>query len=428
MFRQGAVATAHGQDRGLLHLAGLMELSAAPSQRQRSRAKTVTLLGVTQIFAWGSSYYLPAVLGVAISSNTGWPLSLVVGGLSLGLVVGGLVSPMVGSRIGDGHGRTVLAASAICIGLGLLLLAVAPSLPIYLSAWIIIGVGMGAGLYDAAFSVLGTLYGLEARRTITALTLFGGLASTVCWPLSAFLLEHLGWRGTCLVYACIQLGVSLPAYILLLPSPPPIAVDREPVATAKPRLIESNHLAAFLILGASISLAALISTTLSVHLLVVLQADGMTLAGAVALGAIIGPCQVTARFIEMIFGARYHAIWTKLAATSLVTSGVFLLWSGAPFLALGLMLYGCGIGLESIARGALPLALFGANGYGARMGRLALPSLVAQAIAPFLGAWLLTIGGGDLTLTVLVMLAAINVGLVLILRGAAVTRSGGATA
>jgi MFS family permease len=354
MRRQGT--DARRQDRGLLRLAGVMGLSAAPIRTQRSRAKTITLLGVTQIFAWGSSYYLPAVLGVAISSDTGWPLSLVVGGLSLGLVVGGLVSPMVGSRIGDGHGRLVLAASAICIGLGLLLLSVAPSLPIYLSAWIIIGVGMGAGLYDAAFSVLGTLYGLEARRTITALTLFGGLASTVCWPLSAFLLEQFGWRGTCVVYACIQLGLSLPAYIFLLPSPPPIAANRERVTNPKIRLIEPNQLLAFLILGASISLAALISTTLSVHLLVVLQADGMTLASAVALGAVVGPCQVVARFVEMIFGARYHAICTKLAATSLVTTGVFFLWSGAPFLALGLMLYGCGIGLESIARGALPLA------------------------------------------------------------------------
>jgi MFS family permease len=400
-----------------------MEASVAQSLSQRSRAATVTLLGVTQIFAWGSSYYLPAVLGVAISRDTGWPLSVVVGGLSLGLVVGGLISPMVGSRIGDGHGRPVLAASAICLGLGLLLLSVASSLPIYLSAWIVIGAGMGAGLYDAAFSVLGTLYGLQTRRTIVALTLFGGLASTVCWPLSAFLLEHLGWRGTCLVYACIQLGLSLPAYLILLPSPPPKTSDRERAATAKPRLVESGQLFAFLVLAASISLAALISTTLSVHLLVVLQADGMSLPSAVALGAIVGPCQVTARFIEMIFGARYHAIWTKLAATSLVTAGVVLLSTGAPFLAIGLMLYGCGIGLESIARGALPLALFGADGYGARMGRLALPSLVAQAIAPFLGAWLLTIGGAGLALTVLFTLAAINVGLVLVLRATAATRS-----
>jgi MFS family permease len=400
----------------LLRRACVTELPAGTFPGLRSRGATVTLLGVTQILAWGSSYYLPAVLAGAIASDTGWPLTLVVGGLSLGLVVAGLVSPAVGSRIGRGHGRIVLAASSLFLAAGLFCLGLANSAPVYLAGWIIIGIGMGAGLYDAAFAVLGTLYGLEARRTITALTLFGGLASTVCWPLSAFLLQHYGWRGTCLVYAGIHLGFALPAYFFLLPSPR--TTNSGGAGRAKPgiRLIEAKDFSAFLILGIGISLAALISTTLSVHLLVVLQADGMTLAGAVALGAMVGPCQVAARLIEMLFGRHYHPIWTKLAATSLVTAGMILLLSGSPFLAIGLMLYGCGIGLESIARGALPLALFGAQGYGARMGRLALPSLAAQAVAPFLGALLLQEGGPQLTLIVLSALAAGNVCLVIILR------------
>ena len=391
-------------------------MPVASDRGLRSRSATVTLLGITQILAWGSSYYLLAVLAGAISRDTGWPLGFVVGGLSLGLVVGGLVSPAIGKRIGDGYGRFVLAISSVCLGLGLFLLGLAPSMPIYLLAWTIIGVGMGAGLYDAAFSVLGTLYGLQARRTITALTLFGGLASTVCWPLSAFLLEHAGWRGTCFVYAGIQFGLSLPVYIFLLPSPPEVGRAQASVTPRDEPPIRAEQQFDFLLLAASISLAALISTTLSVHLLQVLQADGLTLAGAVALGALVGPCQVTARLVEMIFGSRYHPIWTKLAATSLVTIGVFLLWNGSPFLALGLMFYGFGIGLESIARGALPLTLYGADGYGARMGRIALPSLVAQAIAPFLGAWLLQVGGAHLTFVVLFSFAAANVSLVLLLR------------
>lgn len=394
-----------------------MTEDAAPEPSPtRSRGAVVTLLGLTQILAWGCSYYLPAVLAGSIASETGWPLWFVVGGLSLGLVVAGLVSPAVGARIGRGQGRMVLAASSVFLAAGLILLGVSSSIPIYLLAWTLIGAGMGAGLYDAAFAVLGTLYGLQARRTITALTLFGGLASTVCWPLSAFLLDYVGWRGTCFVYASIQFGLSLPAYIILLPSPR--AVERIPAGIThqtKP-LIGAHQQLDFLLLAASVSLAALISTTLSVHLLEVLQAGGLSLSGAVALGALVGPSQVTARLVEMIFGSRYHPIWTKLAATSLVTIGMFLLWNGPPLLALGLMLYGCGIGLESIARGALPLILFGADGYGARMGRIALPSLVAQAVAPFLGAFLLQIGGAQLTFVVLFSLAAANVSLVLLLR------------
>jgi MFS family permease len=299
-------------------------------------------------------------------------------------------------------------------------------LTVYLAGWMIMGFGMGVGLYDAAFAVLGTLFGLQARRAITALTLFGGFASTVCWPLSAFLLEHFGWRGACFVYAAIQLGFSLPTYWFLLPSPAGAApIDASQVGQkADARLVEPRQLPSFLLLGATISLAALISTALSVHLLTLLQSKGMSLTVAVALGAMVGPAQVTARVVEMLFGRHYHPIWTKLAATSLVTAGILLLWSGSsPWLALGLLLYGCGIGIESIARGALPLALFGAPGYGARMGRLALPSLVAMAVAPYLGALLLQAGGADLTLGVLWALAGLNVGLVLILRSLMAGRS-----
>jgi MFS family permease len=170
----------------------------------RSRGTIIAALGMTQIMAWGSSYYLPAVIAPAVVADTGWPLAWVVGGLSLGLFVGGLISPRVGSSIERHGGRNVLAFSAACIGIGQIGLAFAPSLAVYIVAWLVIGLGMGAGLYDAAFATLGRLYGHGARSAITTLTLFGGFASTVCWPLSAFLMGEIGWRGACLVYAAVQ--------------------------------------------------------------------------------------------------------------------------------------------------------------------------------------------------------------------------------
>ena len=146
----------------------------------------ISALGIGQIFAWGSSYYLPAVLAKPIADSTGWSLTWVVGGLSLGLAVAGLVSPWVGRRIERRGGRRVLAGSSVMLAAGLLMLALAQSLPVYFLGWLIVGLGMGAGLYDPAFATLGRLYGKAARSAITGLTLFGGFASTVCWPLSAF--------------------------------------------------------------------------------------------------------------------------------------------------------------------------------------------------------------------------------------------------
>src|SRR5260221_3762745 len=151
----------------------------------------VPVLGVTQILAWGSSYYLPAVLAAPIMRDTGWPLPWVVGGLSLGLFIAGVISPLIGRRIHHLGGRPVLATSAGLLASGLIGLALAPNLPSFFLAWCLIGLGMSAGLYDAAFSTLGQLYGRRARHHIGTLTLFGGFASTLCWPLSAFLLAHL---------------------------------------------------------------------------------------------------------------------------------------------------------------------------------------------------------------------------------------------
>ena len=377
-----------------------------------SRAVVVSALGVTQILAWGSTYYLPAVLAGPIASDTGWPLSWIVGALSLGLLVAALVSPRVGGAIEREGGRRVLAASAIMIGLGQIGLAVAPSLPAFIGGWLVIGVGMGAGLYDAAFATLGRLYGGDARRAITSLTLFGGFASTACWPLSAYLATAIGWRWTCATYAAIQFGLALPVYLLALPRASPArdgelasaGAARGP-APAEPR---SGML---MLLVTTLTLSAMLSAALSVHLLPILQARGASLAAAVSLGAVIGPCQVGARAIEMAIARHRHPIWTKLASVSGMAIGIAALWAKFAPAGAALLFYGAGIGLESIARGTLPLALFGPIGYARLMGRLARPSLIAQAAAPWAGALVLSRYGADATLAVLAAVALLNVAL-----------------
>lgn len=379
------------------------------------RHVVIGALGVTQILAWGSSYYLMAVLAAPIAADTGWSLTWIVGALSAGLLVAGLVSPFVGRRIGQVGGRGVLAVSAILLAIGLGLLRIAPNLPVFVFAWLVIGVGMGAGLYDPAFATLGRLYGKAARPAITTLTLWGGFASTVCWPLSAYLVEHVGWRGACLFYAAVQIFVSLPLIVALVPTPPelpPVAEGADVVADGSLSQVERR---AFLVLAAVVTLAGITTSIVSVHLLTLLREGGLGLNQAVSLGMVIGPAQVGARVLEMAGGGRHHPLWTLAAAMAMIASGLLLLWAGFAIVAVALVLYGAGNGVFSIARGTLPLALFGQRHYGAIVGRLARPSLFAQAVAPSAGAVVIAHHGASSTLALLAGLAVANVALVLAL-------------
>ncbi len=374
------------------------------------RWPVITSLGVTQILAWGSSYYLPAVLVEPISAGTGWSPSWVVGGLSLGLLTAAAASPLVGRVIARRGGRPVLVASALLLAAGQCGLGLAPTLPDFVAAWVVVGLGMAAGLYDPAFATLGRLYGAGGRSAITTLTLFGGFASTISWPLSAFLAAALGWRGACLSYAAIQVAVSLPIYMLGVPREPPLArALTAPVLPEGPSVVGHGSAGTrLLLLTSTVTLASIVSTFFSVHLLVVLQDKGLSLSAAVALGALVGPSQVGARALELAVGNQHHPIWTKLAATTLVTIGVTALWTGGPWLTPALVLYGAGIGLESIARGTLPLSMVGPDRYPVVMGRIAGPSLVAQAVAPLAGSFLLRTIGTDQAVLVLAGAAGLN--------------------
>jgi predicted MFS family arabinose efflux permease len=385
-----------------------LALKKASVTARPSAKLIVPALGITQILAWGSSYYLPAVLAQPIAADTGWPLIWVVSGLSLGLLVAGLAAPLVGRLIHRHGGRPVLATSAVLLAVGLLGIAFAPNLVVFLVAWMVVGLGMSTGLYDAAFSTLGRIYGQAARQHMTTLTLFGGFASTACWPLSAYFVSELGWRGACTAYAAIHVGLTLWVYVLALPKQP-LALEELKSAVAKSPDEPSRYRSVFVVMATTITLSAVISTVISVHLLTVLQTRDITLAAAVALGALVGPSQVGARFIEMLIARYHHAIWTKVASALFIALGLCLLWSHVPVVTLALVLYGAGIGLESIARATVPLSIFGARNYASIMGKLARPSLIAQAAAPSIGVLLIQAFSVDTALAVVAVAAVINV-------------------
>jgi len=390
----------------------LPEAIAATSPVSAPSWLVVNALGLAQIFAWGSSYYLPAVLAQPISRDMNWPFAWVVGGLSLGLLAGSLASPHVGAAIERHGGRLVLAFSAVAIGTGQVGLAIAPNLSVYAFAWLVMGVGMAAGLYDANFAVLGCLYGLNARSAITTVTLYGGFASTVCWPLSAFLVSEIGWRGACLTYATIQIGVALPLYLSVLPrSGSPSRAHLHEGAAAEMQRTRKPSLALLILLAATLTLSAALSSLMSTHLLTLLQASGFALSAAVGLGALAGPSMVAARVIEMAIARHHHPIWTQFGSASFVAIGLAGLWAKLPLIPAALVSYGAGLGLESIAVGTLPLSLFGASGYATLIGRLATSSWLAQAAAPWIGALLLERRGAHATLAVVSGVALVNVAL-----------------
>ncbi|WP_375410285.1 MFS transporter [uncultured Methylobacterium sp.] len=378
---------------------------------QERRWPVISALGVVQILSWGSSFYLLGVLAAPIAQETGWPLSWIVGGLSAGLLVAGLVSPRVGRTIAQHGGRPVLAFSALVMALGLGVLASAPNLPVFLAAWLLIGLGMGTGLYDPAFATLGRLYGAQARSAIATLTLWGGFASTASWPFSALLVDKVGWRGTCLAYAALQITVSLPLILRLIP-----AFRAEAPIDLTPKIgrpvLSPRERRAFFAMAAILVLGGTVMTMISVHLLTLLQARAVPLASAVAFGALIGPSQVAARVIEMTGRGRHHPLWTLTAAMALVALGVGLLALDLPVVGLALVLYGAGNGIYSIARGTVPLSLFGPERYAPLLGLLARPGLMAQAAAPLLGAFVLTHGGAEALFALLATLALANVALV----------------
>lgn len=379
------------------------------------RRIVVTALGITQILAWGSTFYLLAVLAPYIARDTGWGYDWVIAGASVGLLVAGIVSPRVGRFISSHGGKPVLAAGAVLLAVGLAGLGLAPNLPVYLAAWAIVGAGMGAGLYDAAFSTLGSIYGSNARSPITFVTLFGGFASTVCWPLSAYLVEALGWRNACLVYAAIQIAVSLPIYLLALPSGTRAESLPGKPASSATKLQPGEH-GVFAILAAVVTIGAAVLSIVGTHLLPLLQARGLDLALAVGLGTLIGPAQVGARVVEMLAGRHYHPAWTMIASTSLVAVAAVMLFTSIPILALAIVLYGAGNGIGTVARGAVPLAVFGPERYPVLMGRLALPILIAMAVSPYVGGLAFQKGGANWTLGLLAALALTNVVLACALR------------
>ena len=345
----------------------------------------IAALGVAQVISWGTLFYTIAVLGAPMRAELGVGDMLLFGAFSAGLFVSGATSPLVGRLIDAGRSREVLAAGSIAGALALSVLALAQGPVSVCAGWILAGVAMALCLYDPAFATLHHISGAHYRRAVTALTLFGGFASTVFWPASQWLSEAAGWRATFAVYAVLHIVVCLPLHLAAIPrdarhvepDPPPEAPDEAGVTAAVKRT--------FVWLAIALAGAAFIASAVSAHLIGLMTTAGISAADAVLIGALIGPMQVAGRVVEFSHGRLLRARTVGTLAFILLALACALLTQlhGLAAAAVGFaVLYGVSNGVMTIVRGTVPAELFGRREFGTLLGRLARPQLIARAVAP----------------------------------------------
>ena len=352
----------------------------------------VCALGIAQITTWGTSYYCLGVLAGPIAADTGWSLSLVYFGFTVSLLAMGLVSAWAG-RVIDRHGaRGVMSAGIVLVSVSLYALAQVRSEAGYLAAWAAIGVGMRFCLYDAAFVALVQIVPARGRQAISYLTLFGAFASSVFWVLGHYFNEAYGWRRTLELFALINAGVCLPLILAGLARRDARAAGSEAATAAArdgPPLQGRARRIAIGLFAAIMSLNGFVFGVVTVQLVPLLEAAGLTAAAAVWIASLKGFAQFGGRVVEISFGSKLRAITVaRLAIGALPLSFLLLLFAGANvqvILAFTLLM-GASQGVITIVRGALPLALFGASGYGTVLGFIATPILVVNAVSPSLFA------------------------------------------
>jgi predicted MFS family arabinose efflux permease len=340
-------------------------------------------LGVAQIVSWGTLFYTIAVLGAAMRADTGVGELWLFGSFTAGLFVSGIASPALGREIDARGGRRVLVGGSVLAAIACAVLAGAQGPLTVLAGWILAGVAMAACLYDPAFATLHQIAGRSYRRAVTALTLFGGFASTVFWPLSQYLLDTVGWRTTFAVYAVLHVVLCLPIHLASVPG--------HSMAASHPAAPDGATHAAhvgptFVWLAVALSLAAFIASAMAAHLIGLLTATGLSARDAVLVGSLFGPMQVAGRIMEFAFNRHVRALVVGSVAFALlaIALAVFTQVHGVWIVALAFsILWGLANGIVTIVRGTVPAELFGHRDYGALLGRLAMPQFVMRAIAPF---------------------------------------------
>lgn len=347
--------------------------------------KIVYLFAFTLNVAYGTLYYAFAILGPEIQRETGWRTEIVFGAFSWSLLVAGLVATPAGVLIDRFGGRWVMGTGSLLAGIGLIGIGIGHSVGFYFASWTVVGLGMAAGLYEAAFATINREFQTDSRKGISVLTLFAGFASTIFWPLTLQLNNAFGWRTTWIIYGAIHLALCAPLHAMLRAGARHVRIADSVQAVRDFTLKEALRDAAFWKLAFAFATNMFIFSALSVHLIPLLQRLGHSTGAAVMVAALIGPMQVAGRLGEMAVARRVQPQTIgKLTFAMLPAALLAVLFFGQHQTAAAVfcMLYGMSNGILTIVRGTVPQALFGRENYGAIAGALAGPTLIAKAAGP----------------------------------------------
>ncbi|WP_155773368.1 MFS transporter [Rhizobium leguminosarum] len=408
------------------------------SSRFRS-AQTVTVLAVTQLIGWGTTFDMLGVMGRVVAPDLGLANEVVFAGLTIMMVVSAIVGPATGRWLGRYGAARVLSAASLTFALGLLLLAAANGIVLYASAWIIIGIGGAFGLSAPAYTAVVEREGANGKRVIAILMLFTGLSSAIFWPILSLLNEAVGWRLTFLVCAALQFFVCLPLHLFALPKPIATHVDGGTAEIAPVPLSKAKQRKAFLLIAAATTISTFVTFGISPSLLEIFRQSGASPAFALQLGAARGILGISARFLDMLLGRRGNPMLSAAMGISLMMMSFVIMLVASPstpllvtfvlFYGFGtfVLFYGFGTGVMTVARALLPLALFSPREFGLQSARLSLPQNLANAIAPVIFTAILDRAGTGPALAACAVLAALSLIFVLMLmalvRGARASES-----
>ncbi|MCG6857166.1 MAG: MFS transporter [Salaquimonas sp.] len=377
-------------------------------------------LAITMTVGYGSMFYSFSILADQFVTAFGWSRSFVFAVFSVGLLASGLVAPAVGNLLDRVGARRPMTIGSLLAGLALISVGLTQGRVSFTAASLLVTLVSALVFYEAAFVAMTQVAGERARLGITQITLVAGFAQTIFWPLVVFLLKYLDWREVYFVLGAMQFAICAPIHWLVLPRGVPVhaAADVGAAADQGTRLRGPVPPGTMVLLGICFCGGAVAITATQLHLPEILNGLGYSISAAAAIGALVGPFQVSARVVEMGFGARRTPMTTGLASTGLLTAGLaFLLFAGlsAKAAIAFAVCYGAGQGLTYIVRGAVPLFLFGPVGYGRITGKLNSLRLILSATAPFGFAWIAETWGQRAAIALLVASAAISLGALFIL-------------
>lgn len=380
----------------------------------------ITALGIAQIINWGVLYYTLALIGPKIIAETGWSEGFVYSGFAMATLLMGACGPLSGRLVDRHGGLPVMLGGTLVSALGLIILGSSHNAYVYSLAWAVMGLGMSACLYDSSFASLTQLAGSSTRRAISGLTLVAGFSSTFTWPITSALLTWTDWRGVTFIDALAMICISGPmiAYALRKPYPLNTALTGEDKSdeddlslplTGVAQVPKENHLKAMILFAMIFAAQGFVLNAMSIHVLSLFENLGMSAGAAMLAGTLIGPSQVAARLIELLFGRSLSVM-----NLGLITMGLFPLALAVPLLLPPSLMtafifgvvYGASAGLSTIVRGVMPYELFGAEGYGRRLGLLSAPALLAKAFAPAAVAIIIDAHGPELAVLSCITIAS----------------------